>query len=56
MRRSGWTSAQVPRVAEHIITGYDQDDRPVRCVLNVLPGNRHVIIYERDGLPSPESE
>lgn len=43
-------------VAEHIITGYDQDDRPVRCVLNVLPGNRHVIIYERDGLPSPESE
>ena len=43
-------------VAEHIITGYDQDDRPVRSVLNILPGNRHVIIYERDGLAAPEDD
>lgn len=34
-------------VALHICTGYTADDRPVRCVLNVLPGDRHVIIYER---------
>lgn len=34
-------------VALHICTGVTADDRPVRCVLNVLPGDRHVIIYER---------
>jgi DNA-binding GntR family transcriptional regulator len=41
-------------VAEHIITGYDPDDRPIRCVLNILPGNRHVIIYEREGFQAPQ--
>ncbi|HEY9412278.1 MAG TPA: GntR family transcriptional regulator [Jiangellaceae bacterium] len=41
-------------IAQHIITGYDQDDRPVRCVMSILPGDRHVIIYERDGLPLPK--
>jgi DNA-binding GntR family transcriptional regulator len=38
-------------VAQHIITGYDEHDRPLRCVLNILPGDRHVIIFERAGLP-----
>ena len=43
-------------IAQHIITGYDQNDRPIRCVLNILPGDRHVIIYERGGLPTPEGD
>jgi DNA-binding GntR family transcriptional regulator len=38
-------------VAVHIITGYSRDDRPLRCVLNILPGDRHVIIYDRPGYP-----
>lgn len=36
-------------VAIHIITGYTAHDRPVRCVVNILPGDRHVIIYDRPG-------
>lgn len=28
-------------------TGYDTAGRPVRCVYNVLPGDRHVVVYER---------
>jgi GntR family transcriptional regulator len=43
-------------VASHIITGYGPDDRPLRVVLNVLPGDRHVIVYDRPGLPLPDSE
>ncbi|BFU47882.1 GntR family transcriptional regulator [Krasilnikovia sp. MM14-A1004] len=34
-------------VALHYVTGYTQDGRPVRCTSNVLPGDRHVIVYER---------
>lgn len=34
-------------VAVHVITGFDGSDRPVRVVRNVLPGNRHVIMFER---------
>jgi DNA-binding GntR family transcriptional regulator len=34
-------------VARHIVTGLTDNDRPVRVVLNVLPGDRHVIVYER---------
>lgn len=34
-------------VADHMITGFDADERPVRVVRNVLPGNRHVIMFER---------
>jgi GntR family transcriptional regulator len=34
-------------VAYHIVTGVTDDDVPVRVVLNVLPGDRHVIVYER---------
>ena len=34
-------------VALHIVTGYTQDGRPMRCTSNILPGDRHVIVYER---------
>lgn len=34
-------------VVIHIVTGYTVDGRPVRCTWNVLPGDRHVIVYER---------
>lgn len=30
-----------------LVTGYTQEGRPVRCTSNVLPGDRHVIVYER---------
>ena len=38
-------------VAVHLITGFSADGQPLRCVLSVLPGDRHVIIYDRPGLP-----
>ncbi|MFR0367590.1 GNAT family N-acetyltransferase [Streptomyces sp. MCC20] len=34
-------------VAVHVCTGYTEDGTPVRSVVNVLPGDRHVITYER---------
>lgn len=34
-------------VACHIVTGITADDLPVRVVVNVLAGDRHVIVYER---------
>ncbi|GAA1778307.1 GntR family transcriptional regulator [Luedemannella helvata] len=34
-------------VVMHIVTGYTVDGRPVRCTRNVLPGDRHMIVYER---------
>jgi DNA-binding GntR family transcriptional regulator len=34
-------------VAMHICTGYTAEGQPVRCTVNVLPGDRHVIVYER---------
>jgi GntR family transcriptional regulator len=37
-------------VACHICTGLTSDGRPVRVVINVLPGDRHVMVYERDGM------
>ncbi|MGW5332442.1 GntR family transcriptional regulator [Streptomyces bauhiniae] len=33
-------------VAEHTRTGYDADDRPLRCMVTILPGDRHKILYE----------
>jgi DNA-binding GntR family transcriptional regulator len=33
------------------VTGYTEDNRPVRCTLNVLPGTRHVLTYERTKQP-----
>ena len=34
-------------VAVHYVTGYTADDRPVRCTINVLPGDLHRIVFER---------
>ncbi|MFF2075387.1 GntR family transcriptional regulator [Kitasatospora sp. NPDC058162] len=34
-------------VAYHVCTGYTADARPVRVAVSVLPGDRHVISYER---------
>jgi GntR family transcriptional regulator len=34
-------------VAVHLVTGYTAEDRPVRCDVFVLPGDRNVIVYER---------
>ncbi|MFD9139667.1 GntR family transcriptional regulator [[Kitasatospora] papulosa] len=33
-------------VAVHSRTGYDKDDRPLRVMITVLPGDRHVIRYD----------
>nr|WSS63099.1 GntR family transcriptional regulator [Streptomyces sp. NBC_01177] len=35
-------------VAEHTRTGYDADDKPLRCMVTILPGDRHKILYEVD--------
>jgi DNA-binding GntR family transcriptional regulator len=43
-------------VAVHYATGYTADGQPVRVVENVLPGDRHVIVYERrKGEPPAET-
>ncbi len=34
-------------IAFHVVTGFTKEDMPVRVVLNVLPGDRHVIAFER---------
>ena len=34
-------------IACHVATGITAEDLPVRVVVNVLPGDRHVIVYER---------
>lgn len=34
-------------VAVHYDTGYTADGRPVQCAVNVLPGDRHKIVFER---------
>lgn len=34
-------------VAVHYVTGYTADSRPVRCTINVLPGDLHRIVFER---------
>ncbi|OEJ51978.1 GntR family transcriptional regulator [Streptomyces agglomeratus] len=33
-------------VAVHMRTGYDKDDRPLRVMITILPGDRHVIRYD----------
>lgn len=33
-------------VAEHVRTGYNHADRPVRVIITIVPGDRHRIIYE----------
>lgn len=34
-------------VAVHYVTGYTKDSRPVRCTVNVLPGDRQLIVNDR---------
>ncbi len=34
-------------VAIHYVTGYVADGTPVRCTINVLPSDQHVIVFER---------
>lgn len=36
-------------VAEHIRTGFNADDQPVRVIVTIAPGDRHRIIYEVSG-------
>ncbi|MEU1402573.1 UTRA domain-containing protein [Streptomyces sp. NPDC005728] len=33
-------------VAVHMRTGYDKNDRPLRVMITILPGDRHVISYD----------
>lgn len=35
-------------VAVHVVTGFTADGQPVRVVINTLPGDRHVIAWERE--------
>jgi DNA-binding GntR family transcriptional regulator len=35
-------------VALHVVTGFTADGQPVRVALNVLPGDRHAIVWERE--------
>ncbi|MGW2145607.1 GntR family transcriptional regulator [Nonomuraea bangladeshensis] len=35
-------------VAEHMRTGYDAGGRPVRVMITVAPGDRHILVYELD--------
>lgn len=41
-------------VAEHFTTGYTASDQPIRCEFHILPGDRHVIVYERFHQPEAE--
>jgi DNA-binding GntR family transcriptional regulator len=34
-------------VAEHVRTGFDKEGRPVRVIVTIAPGDRHVIIYDQ---------
>lgn len=43
-------------VAYQVTTGYDRTGRALRVAITVLPGDRHVIILERPGLPDPEQD
>lgn len=43
-------------VAEHIVTTYAADGEPVQVTINVLPGDRHVIVYERFKAPDASEE
>lgn len=33
-------------VAQHVRTGFDATDRPVRVMVTIAPGDRHVLVYE----------
>ena len=36
-------------VAQLLRTAYDQDDRPVRLALTILPGDRYILVYDVAG-------
>ncbi|MBW6436714.1 GntR family transcriptional regulator [Actinoplanes hulinensis] len=40
-------------IAYHLVTGLTEEGQPVRVVLNVLPGDRHVIAFERTRVALP---
>jgi GntR family transcriptional regulator len=40
-------------VAVHYDTGYTAAGRPVQCAINVLPGDRHKIVFERQWQDDP---
>jgi GntR family transcriptional regulator len=40
-------------VAVHYDTGYAAHGRPVQCAINVLPGDRHKIVFERQWSEEP---
>lgn len=42
-------------VAVHYDTSYTADGRPVRCTVNILPGDRHKIVFERQWQHEPPS-
>lgn len=33
-------------IAEHTRTGFDSNGKPLRCMVTILPGDRHKILYE----------
>ncbi|MEU4513515.1 UTRA domain-containing protein [Nonomuraea wenchangensis] len=35
-------------VAEHMRTGHDAEGRPVRVMITVAAGDRHILVYELD--------
>lgn len=41
-------------VAVQYTTGFDRNGKPLRVAETTLPGDRHIIVYERPGLPDPE--
>ncbi|WP_042403179.1 GntR family transcriptional regulator [Streptacidiphilus carbonis] len=43
-------------VAYHICTGYTENGQPVRVAVTVLPGDRHVITYERKREASEDAQ
>lgn len=40
-------------VVHQITRGYDANGRVVRVAVSILPGDRHVIVIDRPGLPEP---
>ena len=42
-------------VAEHVVTGFTEAGLPVRVVINVLPGDRHAIVWERERPTQPDA-
>lgn len=43
-------------VARQLTTGYDRHDKALRVAVTILPGDRHVIVLDRPGLPDPEDD